>query len=268
MARKQSLLFGFYLDALRMEEVLERCRTAILTRDRLLVGVVNAAKVVKVRSDPLLCNALTQCDLLLADGQSVVWASRLLRRPLPERVAGIDLFEKLLAFAQREHKSVYLLGATPQVLSRLQDELARRLPGLRVAGARHGYFRDSEAADIAAGIRQAAPDMLFLGMTSPKKELFLSRFGASLDVPVLHGVGGSFDILAGLTSRAPEGWRRAGMEWAYRVLQEPRRLWWRYLITNIAFVLMTAQELIRPIRAYRPAGAIVSPMAGQRHGRL
>jgi N-acetylglucosaminyldiphosphoundecaprenol N-acetyl-beta-D-mannosaminyltransferase len=268
MARKQSLLFGFYLDALRMEEVLERCRTAILTRDRLLVGVVNAAKVVKVRSDPLLRNALTQCDLLLADGQSVVWASRLLGRPLPERVAGIDLFEKLLAFAQREHKSVYLLGATPQVLSRLQDELARRLPGLRVAGAHHGYFRDSEAADIADGIRQAAPDMLFLGMTSPKKELFLARFGASLDVPVLHGVGGSFDILVGLTSRAPEGWRRAGMEWAYRVLQEPRRLWWRYLTTNIAFVLMTAQELVRPTRAYRSAGAIVTPMAVRHHGRL
>jgi N-acetylglucosaminyldiphosphoundecaprenol N-acetyl-beta-D-mannosaminyltransferase len=268
MARNQSLLFGFYLDALRMDEVVERCRTAILTRDRLLVGVVNAAKVVKVRSDPLLRNALMECDLLLADGQSVVWASRLLGRPLPERVTGIDLFERLLALAQHEHKSVYLLGATPQVLSRLQDELARRFPGLRVAGAHHGYFRDSEAADIATVIRQAAPDMLFLGMTSPKKELFLARFGGSLDVPVLHGVGGSFDILAGLTSRAPEGWQRVGMEWAYRVLQEPGRLWWRYLTTNTAFLLMTVRELVRPTRAYRSAGAIVTPMAGQRHGRL
>jgi N-acetylglucosaminyldiphosphoundecaprenol N-acetyl-beta-D-mannosaminyltransferase len=110
--------------------------------------------------------------------------------------------------------------------------------------------------------------MLFLGMTSPKKELFLARFGASLDVPVLHGVGGSFDILAGLTSRAPESWQRIGMEWAYRVLQEPGRLWWRYLTTNTAFLLMTMRELVRPTRAYRSAGTIVTPMAGQRHGRL
>lgn len=268
MARNQSLLFGFYLDALRMEEVVERCRTAVLTRDRVLVGVVNAAKLVKIRSDPLLRNALTQCDLLLADGQSVVWASRLLGRPLPERVTGIDLFERLLALAQWEHKSVYLLGAAPQVLARLQNELAKRFPGLRVAGSHHGYFEESEAADLAARIREAAPDMLFLGMTSPKKELFLARFGASLDVPVMHGVGGSFDILAGLTSRAPESWQRAGMEWAYRVLQEPRRLWWRYLTTNTAFVLITARELVQPTRAYRPAGMVMAPMTGQRHGRL
>jgi N-acetylglucosaminyldiphosphoundecaprenol N-acetyl-beta-D-mannosaminyltransferase len=268
MARKQSLLFGFYLDALRMEEVVERCRTAILTRDRMLVGVVNAAKLVKVRSDPQLRNALTQCDLMLADGQSVVWASRLLGHPLPERVTGIDLFEKLLALAHQENKSIYLLGATPQVLGQLQNEVASRFPGLRLAGAHHGYFSDSEAANVAATIRGAAPDMLFLGMTSPKKELFLARYGASLDVPVLHGVGGSFDILAGLTSRAPRGWQRAGMEWAYRVLQEPRRLWWRYLSTNTAFVLITMREFIRPTRAYRPGGIAVASLGGERQGRL
>ena len=254
MARTQSLLFGFYLDALRMEEVVDRCRTAIVTRNRLLVGVVNAAKLVKVRSDPLLCNALTQCDLLLADGQSVVWASRLLGRPLPERVTGIDLFEALLALAHTDNKSIYLLGATPQVVTTLREELGRRFPGLRIAGARDGYFKDHEAADIAAGIKAAAPDMLFLGMTSPKKELFLARYGSSLDVPVLHGVGGSFDILAGMTRRAPETWQRAGMEWAYRVLQEPGRLWWRYMTTNTAFVALTIRELIRPMHAYRPNG--------------
>lgn len=267
MARNQSLLFGLYLDALRVNEVVERCRTAILTRNRMLVGVVNAAKVVKVRHDPLLCSALTNCDLLLADGQSVVWASKLLGRPLPERVAGIDLFEGLLRLAHREHRSIYLLGATPQVLAQLQEELAGRFPGLRIAGTHHGYFKDREAADLAAEIKAAAPDMLFVGMTSPRKELFLARFGSSLGVPVLHGVGGSFDILAGITRRAPEAWQRAGMEWAYRVLQEPGRLWWRYLTTNTAFVLLTAREFLWPMRAYQSTGVGVPPTTSQRQGR-
>lgn len=267
MARNQSLLFGFYLDALRMDEVIERCRTAILTRSRMLIGVVNAAKVVKVRGDPLLRNALMQCDMLLADGQSVVWASRLLGRPLPERVTGIDLFEHLLSLADHERRSIFLLGATPEVMARLREELAVRFPNLVVAGAHHGYFKDSEASAIADNIRQAAPDMLFVGMTSPKKEMFLARFGSSLGVPVLHGVGGSFDILAGLTHRAPAAWQRLGMEWAYRVLQEPGRLWWRYLATNTAFLLLTAREFIRPMRAYRPTGMGMTRVARQGHGR-
>jgi len=267
MARNQSLLFGFYLDALRMDEVVERCRTAILTQSRVLVGVVNAAKVVKVRSDSPLRNALAQCDLLLADGQSVVWASRLLGRPLPERVTGIDLFEKLLALAHREHRSVYLLGAAPQVLAELRENLGRRFPNARVVGAHHGYFKDSEAADIVAKISAAAPDMLFLGMPSPKKELFLADFGSALGVPVLHGVGGSFDVLAGITRRAPPTWQRMGMEWAYRVLQEPRRLWWRYFSTNATFLLLTVREFIRPISAYRPTGMGMRRVARQSHGQ-
>jgi N-acetylglucosaminyldiphosphoundecaprenol N-acetyl-beta-D-mannosaminyltransferase len=125
---------------------------------------------------------------------------------------------------------------------------------LCIAGSRDGYFSDGEAAGVAAEIREAKPDMLVLGMTSPKKELFLGRYGASLGVPVLHGVGGSFDILAGITRRAPEIWQRLGMEWAYRVLQEPGRLWRRYLKTNTAFLVLTAHELVRPTHPYRPAG--------------
>lgn len=268
MPRNQTLLFGLYLDALNMDEVVDRCRTAIVSRSRVLVGVVNAAKVVKVRSDPALCNALTRCDMLLADGQSIVWASRLLRRPLPERVAGIDLFEQLLVLADSEDRSVYLLGATPDVLERLRYELHVRFPRLRIVGARDGYFKDSEAAGLAAEIKAAAPDMLFVGMSSPKKELFLARFGSMLDVPVLHGVGGSFDVLAGITKRAPGKWQRAGMEWAYRVLQEPGRLWWRYFSTNSAFVFLTARELFRPIRAYRPSGVGLHIAPERSHGRV
>jgi N-acetylglucosaminyldiphosphoundecaprenol N-acetyl-beta-D-mannosaminyltransferase len=119
---------------------------------------------------------------------------------------------------------------------------------LRIVGSRDGYFTDDEAAEVAADIRACGADMLFLGITSPKKEIFLGRYSDELSVPVLHGVGGSFDVLAGMTRRAPERWQKMGMEWAYRLLQEPRRMWRRYLITNSAFVAMTLQELMRPFR--------------------
>lgn len=264
MRTERQLLFGVYFDPLRMEDVVQRCRTALLTRSRVLLGVLNAAKVVKMRRDDLLRDSLIDCDLLLADGQSIVWASRLLRRPLPERVAGIDLFEELLALANREGRSIYLLGAEPEVLARLEERIENRFPRLRIAGSHHGYFAAAEGASIAAGIKASGADMLFLGMVSPKKEIFLGMFGDALDVPVLHGVGGSFDILAGKTKRAPAIWQRMGMEWAYRVLQEPQRLWWRYASTNAAFILLTALELLRPARAFKRtrAGAIGKPVHG------
>lgn len=255
MNSPRQLLFGVYLDAVCMEDVIARCRTALITRSRVLLGVLNAAKVVHLRSDPLLRNSLLDCDLLLADGQSIVWASRLLRRPLPERVAGIDIFDGLLELAHRDGRSIYLLGARPEVLRKLEERLLERFPGLRIAGSHHGYFDASQGALIADEIRHCSPDMLFLGITSPKKEIFLDTFGRSLGVPILHGVGGSFDIMAGITRRAPPHWQKLGMEWAYRLLQEPRRLWWRYLTTNSAFIMLTASEFVRPASAFKPARA-------------
>lgn len=247
---EQRVLFGLRIDALTLEQAVALAEVALVTRTRLLVGVVNAAKIVKLRADAFLRTSLLECDVLLADGQSVVWASRLLGRPLPERVAGIDLFEALLAVADREGHGVYLLGAKPEVLARMKSVITARWPGVKIAGSRDGYFTDAEAAQVADDIAGSGADMLFLGMTTPKKELFLGRYGAVLGVPVLHGVGGSFDVLAGVTKRAPERWQRWGMEWAYRVRQEPRRLWRRYLVTNLAFLGLLIRERIRPRAPY------------------
>lgn len=254
MQAQRQLLFGMYMDAMRMDDVIERCHTALITRRPILLGVLNAAKVVELRKNALLRESLMECDLLLADGQSIVWASKLLGRPLPERVAGIDIFSRLLLLAHREERSVAFLGAKPEVLEEMQRVVARRFPGLKIAYSHHGYYKAAEAGQIAADIRGSGADMLFLGMTSPKKEIFLASHGASLNVPVLHGVGGSFDIMAGLTRRAPIAWQKCGMEWAYRLLQEPRRLWWRYLKTNTSFAQLTAREMLHPDRPFS-AGA-------------
>jgi N-acetylglucosaminyldiphosphoundecaprenol N-acetyl-beta-D-mannosaminyltransferase len=198
-----------------------------------------------MRGDVRLARAVAECGLVLADGQSVVWASRLLGAPLPERVAGIDLFTQLLAESARRSFRVYFLGARTGVLDRMLAEVRRRHPRLTVAGARDGYFTAGQEPHIAEQIRASGAHLLFLGMTSPKKELFISRWGQATGANVVHGVGGSFDVLAGVTRRAPGWCQDAGLEWLYRAWQEPRRLGRRYASTNAAFLALVARELLR-----------------------
>ncbi len=272
MANKTALpaqqdLFGLTVDALSMAEAIGRCTDTIERGGYLSIGVINAAKVVAMRRNPALRQAVADCDIILADGQSVVWASRLLGSPLPERVAGIDLFMELLAKAARRSFRVYFLGARPEILRRTLAEVSRRFPGLAIAGARDGYYSADEMEQVAADIRQSGADLLFVGMSSPRKELFLSRWGESSGVKVVHGVGGSFDILAGLTRRAPIWYQRHGLEWLYRAQQEPIRLGRRYLTTNVAFLLLVAAEAAhRRDRARPGAGSAAArrPAQGER----
>jgi N-acetylglucosaminyldiphosphoundecaprenol N-acetyl-beta-D-mannosaminyltransferase len=238
-------LFGIGVDPLTMDQTVASCVAATVSARQLEIGVVNAAKVVRMRRDPELRAAVAGCDLVLADGQSVVWASRLLRAPLPERVAGIDLFLRLLAEAERRGLGVYFLGARPEVLRRTLAELRRRFPDLRVAGSRDGYYAEPDAAAVADAIAASGADLLFLGMTSPRKERFVAEYGRRTGASVVHGVGGSFDVVAGVVRRAPVAWQRSGLEWLYRALQEPRRLGGRYLTTNVAFLALVLRDLLR-----------------------
>jgi N-acetylglucosaminyldiphosphoundecaprenol N-acetyl-beta-D-mannosaminyltransferase len=252
-ARPRKNLFGVPLDALTLGETVQLCMDAVETGELLEVGVVNAAKIVKLRGDTALRDAVLGCDLIVADGQSVVWASRVLRQPLPERVAGIDLFQRLLYMAELRNRSVYFLGARSEVLDRMIARVRVQHPGLRIAGSHHGYYAAEQATAIADEVKGSGADLLFLGMTSPKKEVFVATHGARTGAKVVHGVGGSFDVLAGVVRRAPRLWQRMGCEWLYRALQEPRRLGRRYLTTNVAFVGLVAREWVRSIRSV-PAG--------------
>ena len=258
-------VLGLSLDALTLDQAVARCVEAVEHDEFTAIGVVNAAKVVRMRQDVELRSAVTECGLVLADGQSVVWASQLLRAPLPERVTGIDLFLALLAEAESRGYRVYFIGAKPEVLTRMLATVRERFPRLAVAGARDGYFTDDQESDIAAGVHESGAQLLFLGMSSPKKELFLRTWGERTGVNVAHGVGGSFDILAGVTNRAPAWWQRHGLEWLYRTLQEPRRLGPRYLTTNLSFMGLVAQEFARGWRSGRASGGS-GPDAGRETG--
>lgn len=242
MTARSVRLFGCDIHALTMAETLDEVERLVEARTLAQHCVINAAKAVAIGEDPALREIVRSCDLVNADGQAVVWASRLLGAPLPERVAGIDLFEALLGRAEARGWSVYFLGARQHVVDEVVRRARVRHPRLRVAGWRNGYFGAAENTDVVAAIREAAPDILFVGMPSPRKEYWLSENLEALGVPFSMGVGGSFDVYAGLTQRAPQWMQRLGLEWLYRFAQEPRRMWRRYLLGNVAFVRLVARE--------------------------
>lgn len=229
-------VLGVDVHAADMEAVLEHVANAISQRKKLHIGVVNAAKVVNMKRNPELGRDVEASDLVLADGAGVVYAARLLGTPLPERVAGIDLMYEIMARGADQGRRVFCLGATEEVSQKVEEEIGRRFPGVVLAGRRNGYFSDEEEESVAEQIRDSKADVLFVAITSPKKENFMAKWSDLMEVPVVHGVGGSFDVMAGKVKRAPVLWQKTGMEWLYRVLQEPGRLWRRYLITNTLFI--------------------------------
>ncbi len=241
-------LFDVRIDAATTAQVVSAVNEAIIHRKRLLIGVVNAAKMVKMRKDDALRRAVLGADLILADGMSIVWACKILGTRLPERVAGIDLMEKILESCNQQARRVYLLGAAQDVLDKVQQLIRERHPGVVIVGARSGYYKPEEEETVAQEIAAAKPDVLFVGMSSPRKERFLLRWWSTMDVPVCHGVGGAFDVAAGKVKRAPRVWQQAGMEWLYRMLQEPRRMTPRYVTTNTIFAGMLLRAMAGNVR--------------------
>lgn len=172
----------------------------------------------------------------------IVWASKLLGNPLPCRVAGVDLFQNLVNLCAKKGCRPFFFGAREQVVEKVVEEFKARHPQLDVAGFRNGYYSEDEEPGIAEMIRESRTDMLFVGFSSPMKEKFLNRWINVMQVPFCMGVGGSFDIIAGRTKRAPVWMQNNGLEWCYRIYQEPRRLWKRYAKTNPLFVWMVLAE--------------------------
>ncbi|HRT41033.1 MAG: WecB/TagA/CpsF family glycosyltransferase [Phycisphaerae bacterium] len=241
-------LAGLTLHAATMHDALTLADQAIRQRRRLAFGMVNIAKLVNAGRDPLLQDSLLKSDVVLADGQPVVWLSRIQGEPLPERVAGIDLMYRLLELANQRGHAVFLLGATEAVNAAVAARIQQCYPACRLAGRRDGYFSEAEEAEVARQIRDSGADILFVAMSPPRKELFLRRWSDEMGIPVCHGVGGSFDVFAGLTRRAPLWMQRAGLEWLYRIWQEPRRMWKRYLVTNTKAIPLLFAALIARCR--------------------
>lgn len=238
---------GCAMDNLTMEETLDCIEEFVRSGRPHQHVVVNVDKVVKAAKDPQLREIINRCDLISVDGMPIVWASRVLGKPLKQRVTGVDLFERLLERAAQKGWGVYFLGAREEVVSQVAELAPRRFPGLLIAGYRNGYWKPEDEADVVHDIQSAAPQLLFVAVSSPKKEQFLGQYQERMRVPFAMGVGGTFDVFVGKVQRAPVWMQRFGLEWFYRFLQEPRRMFKRYFIDDMYFFWLLIREFFRPV---------------------
>ena len=235
-------LLGTPVFNLTMEETLSFVDDGIKNKKHIHHTVVNAGKIVAMHENPELKESVTNADLINVDGQAVVWASRLLGQPLKERVAGIDLMEKLVEQAYNNHYKIFFFGAKDQVLEKMIEKYSAIFSPQIIAGYRNGYFKKEDEQEIAQQIADSKANILFVAISSPIKENFLYQNKDILkNVNFIMGVGGSFDVVAGKVKRAPKWMQFSGLEWLYRVYQEPKRMFKRYLVGNTKFIKLVIQ---------------------------
>jgi N-acetylglucosaminyldiphosphoundecaprenol N-acetyl-beta-D-mannosaminyltransferase len=266
--RKVLVVMGVPIDDLDVPEALARIEEFICegraTGATHQIATVNADFVIKAQEDPELRVILQEADMATADGMPLVWGARLLGVRLPGRVTGADLVPALAAVAAEKGYSLYLLGGSPGVPARAAEVLRARYPTIRIVGAVAPPFAPVLNIDpaLVEDIRNAQPDILLVAFGNPKQEKWIAMHAPELGVPVMMGVGGTLDFIAGVTRRAPEWMQRSGLEWVYRLVQEPRRLWRRYMVDLAGFGYFFTRQwfAMYPWRAMRP-GARNPPLA-------
>ncbi|MDB9526025.1 WecB/TagA/CpsF family glycosyltransferase [Oscillatoria sp. CS-180] len=229
-------------EAIRL--LLDRC----LKRQSGRIYFVNAHTVVTSQRQPEFKRALTCADLLLPDGSGVLWGSRLLGRPIRFNLNGTDLIPALFGMEEAKELSVYLLGAKPGVAGEVARNLKQAYPNLRIVGLQHGYYEPNEKEAVLEKIRNAKPHILLVAMGVPMQELWIDENAKDLPGITCVGVGGLFDFLAKRVPRAPYAIRYVGLEWLWRLLVEPRRLWYRYTVGNFIFMGLIARRFWSMIR--------------------
>jgi N-acetylglucosaminyldiphosphoundecaprenol N-acetyl-beta-D-mannosaminyltransferase len=236
-------ILGAPIDVLTMTESVAMAETFIASGRPHQLIAINAAKIVLAHQRPEFRDLLWKSDLNFVDGQPVRFAAQLLGHRLPELISGHFLMERLVATAAEKGYSVYFLGAQHNVTAKVAELISRRYPTLRVAGWRDGYWKQGEDHQVVQEVRETGAQMLFLALGTPRKEQWIYDHKFDLQVPVCMGVGGSFDVIAGVAKVEPAWIRNAGLAWLFRLVQEPGRLWKRYATTNPVFVWLLIRAL-------------------------
>lgn len=236
---------GFHVDNLNFQETLLKIRSIIRNGKPVQHVVLNVNKIIQANKNKKFKQIINSCGLINADGISIIWAVKLLGMSLKERVTGINLMQSLIELATREGYKLYFLGAEEEIIKKVIKFYKSCYPTLQIVGFRDGYWDSSQEQEVVNAIKTTEPDILFVGISSPQKEIFINQYLEEMNVPLAMGVGGSFDVIAGKTKRAPKWMQRCGLEWLFRLYQEPRRLWKRYLIGNIIFVWLVLKEFIK-----------------------
>ena len=232
-------ILNTYVNAISMEETVAEVEKIIKAGKPTQHVVINALKVNLMNEDAELRKIVNACPLISADGASIVWAAKKLGVPLKERVAGIDLFLNLVTVAAEKGYKIYLFGAKEEVVRKVKSIFEKQYPALQIVGYRNGYFTEADEPQIVADMAASGADMMFVAFSSPKKEYWVNKYLNELQIPFVMGVGGSFDVVAGVTLRAPKWMQNHALEWFYRFIQEPFRLWNRYVIGNWKFIAYT-----------------------------
>lgn len=224
------------IDVLTMQQTIDKVEDYLINSTPLHLMGVNSDKINMVNKNERLKNIVNSCGIINADGASVVLASKYLGKPLPERVAGIDLMQHLVRLAAEKHYKIYLLGASQEVVEKTAENLVNENPNLMIAGVRNGYFTQDEWENVANDILNSEARIVFVGITSPLKEYLIDYFQHRGLTCVFMGVGGSFDVISGKIARAPLWMQKNNLEWLFRVMMEPTRLFKRYFVGNWQFI--------------------------------
>ncbi|BDS53583.1 UDP-N-acetyl-D-mannosamine transferase [Streptococcus pneumoniae] len=235
-------ILGIIIDPLTMKETVDAVEQYVLKKHPLHLMGVNADKINQCHEDEKIKKIVNESGIINADGASVVLASKFLGTPVPERVAGIDLMQCLLELSNKKGYSVYFFGAKEEILQDMLKVFKQRYPNLNVVGYRNGYFSPEDEKKIQEDIKGGKPDFVFVGITSPKKEYIIQSFMDNGINAVFMGVGGSFDVLSGHIKRAPLWMQKLNLEWLFRVVNEPKRLFKRYFVGNVTFIKRVLDE--------------------------
>lgn len=233
-------ILGTLIDQVDMASALQKIETFIAEGIPHHVITLNAEIIYRAQFEPELRAIINRAALVTPDGAGVVWASRYLKKPVPERVTGIDLLQAIAARASTTGWRLFLLGGAPGVAEEAAANLKKRFTNLNIVGTHHGYWPPTEEEAIVALIRSARPDVLFVALGAPRQEYWISRHLSVLGVPVCMGVGGSFDVLAGRVKRAPKWMQQLQLEWLARLVQEPFR--WRRMLALPKFMFQVMRS--------------------------
>jgi len=228
-------LFGVDVSKMGMQQTVAYLAEAVRRRRATHVVTANPIMFMTGFEDKSFMHMLQNADLVVPDGAGLVWAARKLGKPVAERVAGFDLVQELFRVGAREGWGVYLLGTSQELIEAARDRIASDYPGLRIVGCRNGFFGPDEDDEVIRGIVEAGPDLLLVGRSTYTQDPWIAKYHQRLNVPVMIGVGGSFDVMSGKLQRAPKWMQKAGLEWLHRLLLEPSR--WRRMLVLPKFAL-------------------------------
>ena len=240
---------GIKINNLNMQEAINKIEALIKEGRPSYIVTPNAAHIVLLQKDAEFRKVYENAALVLADGMPLIWVSKFLGVPLKEKISGSDLVPKLCEVSAKKGFKVFLLGGRPNAALKSAKNLKKKYSGLQIAGIYSppfGFEKDKTENDtIIKMIVRSKPDILFIGLGAPKQEKWIYAHYKELNIPVSIGVGGTFDFVAGIVKRAPKWMQEVGLEWFFRFLQEPKRLWKRYLIGNTIFTWLVLKTLFK-----------------------